>query len=266
MAAHRYQQAHPKLDDLHRAIAPRRRRVIGHPMYRSLDNPGAITIFMQHHVFAVWDFMSLLKALQQSLTCGRVPWLPEGPRVSRRLINEIVLVEESDEADGDYLSHFELYLEAMEEAGADTAPVMSFTGHLRAGKSVPEAMALTDIPRPAADFMTRTWDLIDSAPVHSQAAAFALGREDLIPEMFQQVIQVDRDHGRLGRFRDYLARHIEVDGDQHTPMAMRMLIDLCGDDDDRWADCRNTADRALDARFALWDGVSQAIERARTPA
>lgn len=101
--------------------------------------------------------------------------------------------------------------------------------------------------------------IIESAPVHSQAAAFACGREDLIPEMFQQVIQIDDGDGALATFKDYLARHIEVDGEQHTPMAMQMLIDLCGDDDAKWAECAKTVQSALAARYELWDGIHAAI-------
>jgi hypothetical protein len=95
--------------------------------------------------------------------------------------------------------------------------------------------------------------------VHCQAAAFAFGREDLIPDMFQQVVTVNENVGGLDTFVDYLARHIEVDGEEHTPMAMQMLADLCGDDDAKWDECATTVTRALKARAQLWDGILAAI-------
>jgi hypothetical protein len=116
------------------------------------------------------------------------------------------------------------------------------------------------VPAPAAEFVALTWHLIDTAPVHCQAAAFAFGREDLIPDMFQQVVKVNEQVGRLDTFVDYLARHIEVDGEEHTPMAMQMLADLCGDDEAKWRDCAAAVNSALSARVRLWDGITAAIK------
>jgi hypothetical protein len=262
MTSDRYHwdRSHPGLNELKRAIQPERDRVLGHRVYRNLNSLDGVAQFMRSHVFAVWDFMSLLKSLQQNLTCVEVPWVPDGPTASRRLINEIVLVEESDELGEGYISHFELYLRGMEQAGADTGSIVSFIDHLRHGRSVTDALMAARVPRGASTFVAATWSIIDAAPVHCKAAAFAFGREDLIPEMFRQVIQIDDSSNTLATFKDYLARHIEVDGEQHTPMAMQMLIDLCGDDDRKWAECARTVQLALQARRALWDAIADEID------
>ncbi|MFJ5921852.1 DUF3050 domain-containing protein [Kitasatospora sp. NPDC092948] len=254
-----WDRSHPGLTALRESIEEVRREVVSHPMYLSLDSLEKVRTFQQTHVFAVWDFMSLLKCLQQQLTCVTLPWLPDGPTASRRLINEIVLVEESDELGEGYISHFELYLDGMTRSGADTAPVEAFLAEIRSGRSVAEAAKLAGIPEAAAEFAAVTFGIIEDAPVHCQAAAFAFGREDLIPEMFEQVVRIDDAEGRLGVFKDYLARHIEVDGEQHTPMAMQMLIDLCGDDTERWEECATTVRTALRARVALWDAITAAL-------
>jgi Protein of unknown function (DUF3050) len=264
MSRYQWGRQHPGIDRLEQSIGPARERVVGHPLYARLTDLPAITTFLEHHVFAVWDFMSLLKSLQRALTCVEVPWVPSGPTGSRRLINDIVLVEESDELRGGFISHFELYLDGMREAGADTGPIDTFIGLLRLHRPVPAALAEAGVPAPAADFVAATWRFIESAPVHSQAAAFAFGREDLIPEMFRQVVGVNERVGGLDTFVDYLERHIEVDGEQHTPMAMQMLADLCGDDEAKWRDCAQTVNAALAARARLWDGILAAIE-AQTP-
>lgn len=265
MSRYDWGQRHPGIDRLEEQISAARGRVIAHPVYAALDSHHAIRTFLEHHVFAVWDFMSLLKSLQRNLTCVELPWVPSGPTGSRRLINDIVLVEESDELRGGFISHFELYLAGMTEAGADTSIITGFIDRLRAKRPVLEAVGEAGVPAPAAEFVKVTWGLIESAPVHAQAAAFAFGREDLIPDMFQQVVGVNERLGSLDTFVDYLARHIEVDGEEHTPMAMQMLADLCGDDDAKWAECAETINLALAARARLWDGILAAISD-RVPA
>jgi hypothetical protein len=259
MSRYDWDRRHPGIDRLEEQIGEARRGVIGHPVYAALDSSEAIRTFQEHHVFAVWDFMSLLKSLQRNLTCVAVPWVPTGPTGSRRLINDIVLVEESDERGGGFISHFELYLQGMTEAGADTSVIDAFIGRLRAGQPVLAAIGEANVPEPAAEFVRLTWGFIEGAPVHAQAAAFAFGREDLIPDMFQQVVGVNERLGSLGTFVDYLARHIQVDSEEHTPMAMQMLADLCGEDDAKWATCADTVNLALAARARLWDGILAAI-------
>jgi pyrroloquinoline quinone (PQQ) biosynthesis protein C len=124
---------------------------------------------------------------------------------------------------------------------------------------VRDALVEADAPRPSVDFAATTWSIIEKSPVHCQAAAFAFGREDLIPDMFAQVVAVNERGGRLSTFVDYLERHIEVDGEQHTPMAMQMLADLCGDDEATWQECADTVNAALAARAKLWDGILDAL-------
>lgn len=260
MSRYEWNQTHPGINRLKAAVATTRSAVIGHEMYSRLDSHAAIVTFMEHHVYAVWDFMSLLKSLQRHLTCVDVPWVPAGPTSSRRLINDIVLVEESDELGGGFISHFELYLQGMTQAGAGTTVIESFIDLIRAGTPVPVALQTLPVPAPAAEFVRSTWTFIQTMPLHCQAAAFAFGREDLIPEMFEQVVNVNDNAGRFDLFLDYLRRHIQVDDEEHTPMAMQMLADLCGDDERKWHDCVAAVTSTLTARTRLWDAITAAIK------
>ncbi|MFF4380677.1 DUF3050 domain-containing protein [Kitasatospora sp. NPDC092039] len=261
MSTNRYHwdRSHPGLTSLQQAVDPLRREVVEHSVYRALTGIERVRTFLGSHVFAVWDFMSLLKSLQRDLTCVDVPWVPNGPTASRRLINEIVLVEESDELGEGYTSHFELYLDGMRQAGADPRPIEDFLALLGSGTAVPDALKRAGVPQPALDFTSTTWSIVENAPVHGRAAAFAFGREDLIPDMFTQVVRIDDPEGSLTVFKDYLARHIEVDGEQHTPMAMQMLIDLCGDDQAKWDSCAETVRSALRARLQLWSAIERSF-------
>ncbi len=263
MSRYNWENLDPRIEEMRLKIEKERSKITAHPIYSCMQTLADVRVFMESHVFAVWDFMSLLKSLQAQLTCVEVPWVPRGSATSRRLINDIVLVEESDEILGSFTSHFELYLAGMHEAGADTSRIKEFLRLISAGTDVPTALVSAEAPLPAVDFVGWTWDLITNAPIHSQAAAFAFGREDLIPEMFDHVIRANADEPRLRTFRDYLVRHIQVDGEEHTPMAMQMLVDLCGQDNRLWTECTRTTMDALHARSQLWTGISLAVQGSR---
>jgi hypothetical protein len=254
-------KTHPGIERLEHDVTDARERVVKHALYANLDTHEAIVTFMEHHIFAVWDFMSLLKSLQRNLTCVTVPWIPTGPTGSRRLINDIVMVEESDELGDGFISHFELYVNGMREAGADTTAIDKLVALLREGRPVTDALAVAGVPEPSVTFAATTWNIIENLPVHCQAAAFAFGREDLIPDMFTQVVAINERSQKLNTFVDYLERHIEVDGEQHTPMAMQMVTDLCGDSDTRWREAADTVNTALAARAQLWDDILAAVKR-----
>jgi len=229
-----------------------RLQAINHPLYASLTSVARVQAFMSVHVFAVWDFMSLLKALQQRLTCVEVPWSPRGDTLCRRLINEIVLGEESDQFDERVLSHFEMYLAAMDQAGADRTPLERFLDALAATGDVARSLTLASVPDAADQFVRSTWRVIDRGEAFELAAVFALGRESLIPAMFTHVLEGDHCMPML---RDYLIRHVEIDEEVHTPLALRMVGTLCGDNPARWAIARRSVLDALSARTRMWDGI-----------
>jgi len=251
-----------RFESLLEATRPLRDQVASHEVYRSLETLEHVRLFMEHHVFAVWDFMSLVKSLQNILTCTSVPWVPQGDPVSRRLINEITLDEESDDSgEGGYISHFELYLQAMKQCGANTACIDDFVVRLRHGEDVLAALHHCHAPQPSHTFVKTTWQILSSRLPYKIAAAFAIGREEIVPEMFQVVMQniQARFPEHTTRFGYYLERHIKVDRDRHAPMAMRMLTELCGEDTDKWQAATESARMALTARIRLWDEVKEQI-------
>lgn len=250
-----------RLQRLREALQPVREQLIAHPLYTRLQSVADIRVFTEQHVYAVWDFMSLLKSLQRHLTCVSLPWMPEGDGNTRYLINEIVLGEETDiDQQGRRMSHFELYLEAMKEMGADTGAVNRFLQRLRAGDSVRVALAEENVLAGVQDFVNHTFSIIEAEPVHVQAAVFTFGREDLIPGMFISMVkELSEKEPAIGIFRYYLERHIEVDGDHHSNLAMEMVMSLCGDDDEKWAEATEASRKALEQRKLLWDAVLELL-------
>jgi len=117
------------------------------------------------------------------------------------------------------------------------------------------------LPSEVHAFLSTTFDLVETAPTHAIAAAFAVGREACIPPMFTHLIQGLELHSptALGLFRDYLTSHVVLDDERHAPMALEMLEHLCGDSDMAWTEAESAARRVLEARVALWDATHAAI-------
>jgi DUF3050 family protein len=255
-----------RLERLRARLMPMKNALLDHAIYREINSLGALRLFMEHHVFAVWDFMSLLKALQVRLCCVGVPWLPAADPQATRFINEIVLAEESDEdGQGGFLSHFGLYLGAMTRCGADTTTIDNLLEAFRKGSSVPAALAAVGVPGCVERFVRQTFDLIERGSLCSLASAFTFGREDLLPALFQRIVDelnVEAGGGLEG-FRYYLRRHIGLDGGEHGPMAVRLVVSLCGRDGARWQEAEQAAVTALEARRDLWDAVHATLRRSK---
>ncbi|MFT7619292.1 MAG: hypothetical protein ACI97A_002942 [Planctomycetota bacterium] len=248
---------------LHLRLEAPRHGLRQHELYRALRGPKALCRFMEHHIFAVWDFMSLVKALQAKLTCVETPWIPVGDPGMRRYVNEIVLEEESDEdGHGGFTSHFELYLSAMEQVGANTRPARDLIARLTRGEERDQALQNCGAPAGAAEFNRVTFDIIDRGLLHEIASAFAVGREGLIPPMFTNILESIEVEGEVSTsiLRRYLSKHIEMDGEHHGPMSQRLLESVCGTAPTKWIAAEAVARKTLTARRELWDAVQHEIQ------
>jgi hypothetical protein len=255
-----------RIESLRAAIAPHRERLVNHPVYSTIKSLDDVQQFMEHHVFAVWDFMSLLKALQRDLTCVTIPWMPRGNANTRYLINEIVTGEESDvDQHGRRISHFELYREAMQQAGCDMQTMDAFTSAITNGADISSALEFAAAPEGARHFVENTFRVIHTGKLHVIAGVFTFGREDLIPDMFLQLINELKMQfpDKLDILHYYIERHIEVDGGHHGELALQMTQELCGDDETKWKECETEVIEALKSRALLWDSIYSAAAQAR---
>lgn len=239
-----------------------RASLLAHPVYAQINDLPGLIKFAEHHVFAVWDFMSLLKSLQRHLTCIDHPWMPKGNANTRFLINEIVTGEESDVDElGNRISHFELYLQAMQQMGANTQLLDSLFVEIRSGKSMTQAISDAAITQEVKSFLHFTFDTIENQPVHVQAAVFTFGREDLIPDMFMKILEKIHEEypEKVSIFKYYIERHIEVDGGHHSQLALEMVSSLCGDDKIKWEEATKASIASLKVRAQLWDGILKSL-------
>jgi len=236
--------------------------LVNHSLFRlnHLQTLDDVRLFMSYHVFAVWDFMSLTKSLQYTLTPTNAPWLPKRKFGNHliRFINDIVLCEESDVTpDGGYMSHFDLYLTAMNEIKGDTKPVLTFLEHCEE-TSVSRALAnANDIPAPAVEFMKATFDVIAKDKPHMVAAFFAFGRETVIPTMFKYILQqLNINNNSAPYFHYYLERHIEIDGEEHGDWSLDLVNALCENNPLKLREAEDAAIAAINARIKLWDSLT----------
>jgi hypothetical protein len=244
-------------------IQPYKNQLLNHSLYNQVKSIDDLQHFLENHVFAVWDFMSLLKALQNKLTSTSIPWMPVGNPAIRYLINEIVLAEETDLSfNGTRQSHFEMYVDAMQQCGANTTSIFEFLEDVETTKNIFVSIKKSKLHHNVKAFLDFTFRVIEQGESHEIAAAFTFGREDLIPSMFTEILksfQVNFPETDLSKLIYYFERHIELDADEHGPMAMKMIAELCGNDEMKWNAVASVSIDALEKRIGLWNAIEEMI-------
>ena len=252
------------IDRIENEIETLKVQLINHSLYKMMESQEDLQIFMEHHVYAVWDFMSLVKKLQLDLTTTTLPWVPSATPSAGRLINEIVWGEETDiNKDGLPMSHFEMYLESMKSLGANTKAIKELQHRLKKGQTIDQALEEANLPLHILSFLKFTFEVVNTKKNHIIAAVFTFGREDLIPDMFIEIIKnltVPKGED-LSDLIYYFERHIEVDADEHGPMALKMVTNLCEGNIDKITEALAYSKRALELRIGLWDGILKEIQK-----
>jgi hypothetical protein len=251
------------ISTINQNIQEYKNQLLTHSLYEKVKTIEDLHCFLENHIYAVWDFMSLLKALQNKRTCTTTPWLPVGNPQVRYLINEIVVAEETDLAmDGTRQSHFEMYLDAMQQCGATTSVVSEFLENVKNTQNIFVSIKQSNLHPNVKAFLDFTFRVIEEGKAHKIAAAFTFGREDLIPSMFTEILknfQSNFPETDLSKLIYYFERHIELDADEHGPMAMQMISELCGSSETKWSEVEEVSVEALQKRIGLWDAIEEQV-------
>ena len=242
-----------------------RDKLLNHRLYSNIERIEDLQIFTENHIYAVWDFMSLLKALQIKLTCTKTPWVPNNNSQTAYLINEIVLAEETDVNQlGERKSHYELYIDAMIDIGAKIEFSTKNINEIASSKNVFASIDNLELHKNIKEFLRFTFSVIEEGKPHKIAAIFTFGRENLIPNMFNEILREfeknikDKD---ISKLIYYFERHIELDEDEHGPMALEMVSMLAENDQKKWDEIEKISIEALEKRILLWDAINDQLEK-----
>ena len=246
-------------------IKSHRDKLLNHRLYSNIEKIEDLQIFTENHIYAVWDFMSLLKALQIKLTCTKTPWVPNNNSQTAYLINEIVLAEETDVNQlGERKSHYELYIDAMIDIGAKIEFPTKNINEIASSKNVFASINNLELHKNIKEFLRFTFSVIEEGKPHKIAAIFTFGRENLIPNMFNEILREfeknikDKD---ISKLIYYFERHIELDEDEHGPMALEMVSMLAENDQKKWDEIEKISIEALEKRILLWDAINDQLEK-----
>ena len=244
-----------------RAVASMRDALVDHTVFEQIHDTSTLRTFMEAHVYAVWDFMSLVKRLQLDFTCVTLPWTPPKHRHAARLMNEIVTGEESDIGlDGHAISHFDMYLNAMQDVGADTTQIRSFVANVQSLPDWQSAVAAMEAPAHVRQFVTHTLTVACTGSTAEVMGAFFYGREDVIPDMFSRLLRDWKiDAASVPALTYYLDRHIQLDADEHGPAAKLIVDDMLTEDPSLTSSMIAGAQAAIASRLELWDGVERSL-------
>jgi hypothetical protein len=252
------------IQSLEDQLAPLQQQIAAHPLINALTTRAALDCFMTHHVFAVWDFVCLLKTLYARIGCVSVPWFPPQDADSVHFLSSILLDEESDQLPHhpERCAHFDLYRHAMQQCGANTQPIVQFLYRLQQGHTLAQALQASEIPLAARRFVESTWAFF-TEPTPAIAAAFVFGREAMVPQLFTPLLAQMERHAipRCGLFKDYLTRHIAIDSAAHYPQALKMLEHLCRDSAEDWRMVQKAAEQALTERLRFLSGIHDALQK-----
>ena len=243
-----------KLDEL-------KHKITTHPLFANKLEPKHMCKFMESHIFAVWGFMSILKSLQKIITPSNLPWIPNKNTKNGlvNFVNEIILSEESDYIEGiGFISHFEIYLLAMKNMGAKTDQLDKLTSRIMDNGYNKKFIDDVDASAEVKSFLKYDLEVSMNGTLPEIIGAFTLGREKVIPNMFSYILPAIEETSASKYLITYLERHIDIDGDRHGPLSMKLLNASC--DKEQLSPAYASAIKSLELRLLVWDRIYEDIK------
>ncbi len=244
-------------------ISELRNQLQNHKLYNSLKSIDDIKVFMEYHVFAIWSFALLLNNLQINMTEVRTSSISLEKSTDSVLINETVLEEEIETNKvSQTQSHFEIYFDAMRQADARTNEINNFIKLIQFNNSVNYSLNKTNIDKRVADFVKFSFSVTKTNKPHLIASALIFGQEEVIPGMFIEILRnVDSENKFYNKLKYYLQGHIDLDIDKQRPLSIKIVSEICNNNQQKWDETITIAKQSLEKRIALWDAINHLVQK-----
>ena len=203
------------LSELQKQIKPLRDQLMDHPLYISIREKEDLRIFMEGHVYAVWDFASLINGL-----CTRLTHLGDHSELDNESLLALLsaITNQGPETEGKPFGLFSDYRNAMQLAGASTFEIDDLVNRVRQGTPPERAILDSKLPGYVVQFLDHTFSILRENNLVVMAATFAFGRGGLIPELFSRMVdkRVQEGDESLTGLQAYLNGYIEVGSETGT--------------------------------------------------
>lgn len=236
-----------------------------HKIYKLLNNQTSLANFMERHVVCVWVYHSLLRSLYQDIVSQLTDLNGDRSKECLRLITEIVLEEVvEDLGDGQYQSHLELYVEAMEDLGANITPILTFFDMLEKGYTTKRSLELANFPIEAVRYAKTILPLLKEPPYKKAAALFYEG-EPFIPDSFLTQVEVLLPKVPVNLLLDYFEGHIEGLKRPGFSATGRLVEIFCASDKRYELQAEKIAEKVMKSRLELWNLIATDLDTYADP-
>ncbi|KOY51772.1 DUF3050 domain-containing protein [Polaribacter dokdonensis] len=231
-------------------------------LYSSIENKKDVKSFMENHIFAIWDYMSLMRALENNLRDNSVPWFPSNNGKNLKILYKILDEEEyTIDASGSVKSYFEMYLEAMEEIGANTSDILNILSHSKTINLIDEALNLTGMNIESFYYTRFIYTIIKSQKPHLMAIVFALSKE-LVSKVLILEDFCRKDFSNKYDKTLFLINKLKaVNSKNYNSNAFKLASDFIGEDPQKLMEAKRAALNCVRYRDLHIEGIARSIQK-----
>ncbi len=252
----------PFIESFLQTVQPLRKQIVHHDIFQQLDSLEHLQLFMESHAFVVWEDLSIVRAFQKSKNKDFVPWaLRENAAQMRSLYATLLLAEADLDMEGKPQNHLDLYIQAMEEVGANTSKIGLLMRYLEQGVPWVDAVSSLRINPRYKEGIIHLLRHLELAEAHHLYALFGFARLHQIPPLLEATaLDLAEQHPEhVATFVYYLEQARQYMCLQEDVLMAQMLTEQCGQDKEKWDSCTRLVAEVLQWRIKVLDSISRLI-------